>query len=462
MALIGSLNSGISALRNFARGLEVIGNNIANVNSIAFKGARTKYTDTFSQFLKQPSTSPADGNGSNSPAAQIGLGTQISGIQTSFLQGALTTTGQNTDLAIAGSGFFQVRNAQNNQLFATRAGDFRTDDQGYITTSDGYRLQGLTGGTVSYRAAIDPDGNTVFLPTISPPQTTGDLRIDFDATFENGRLTNAPILVDANGNPILDAGGNEISALSAFTSATFTAEECAVNGAGQLVNSNGDVLLGPDGNPVTGVGAGTYLVNGTNVAFGTNDAPVAAATGEYLTVGSGATLRVVLNDAGGAVAGTTGNYVVDQNGELIFDGGGNAIPAPTDAQVLNDVPKMIAFKFRTNGDLEVSLSNGASLIGGRVLLMDFRDPTALVREGSNLYSGFDAAGVIGSLNLNATENTPGAYGLGTIQGGSLELSNVDLTEQFAELITTQRSFQAGSRIITVSDDILQEVVNLKR
>jgi flagellar hook protein FlgE len=78
MALIGSLNSGISALRNFARGLEVIGNNIANVNSVAFKGSRTKYTDSFSQFLKQPSTSPADGNGSNAPAAQIGLGTQIS------------------------------------------------------------------------------------------------------------------------------------------------------------------------------------------------------------------------------------------------------------------------------------------------------------------------------------------------------------------------------------------------
>src|SRR5262245_23280769 len=141
MALIGSLNSGISALRNFARGLEVIGNNIANVNSIAFKGSRTKYTDSFSQFLKQPSTSPADGNGSNAPAAQIGLGTQISGIQTSFLQGALTTTNQNTDLAISGSGFFQVRNAQNNQYYATRAGDFRTDDQGYVTTGDGYRLQ---------------------------------------------------------------------------------------------------------------------------------------------------------------------------------------------------------------------------------------------------------------------------------------------------------------------------------
>jgi flagellar hook protein FlgE len=123
---------------------------------------------------------------------------------------------------------------------------------------------------------------------------------------------------------------------------------------------------------------------------------------------------------------------------------------------------MISFQFGGNGDLQVSLSNGSSFTGGRVLLMDFSDPTALVREGANLFSGFDAAGVIGSLNLSSANNTPGSYGLGSIQGGSLELSNVDLTEQFAELITTQRSFQAGSRIITVSDDILQEVVNLKR
>ncbi len=101
-------------------------------------------------------------------------------------------------------------------------------------------------------------------------------------------------------------------------------------------------------------------------------------------------------------------------------------------------------------------------LAAAVLLMDFRDPTALVKEGANLYSGFDAAGVVGTINLSAANNTPGSYGLGTIQGGSLELSNVDLTEQFADMITTQRSFQAGSRIITVSDDILQEVVNLKR
>lgn len=430
MALIGSLNSGISALRNFARGLEVIGNNIANVNSIAFKGSRTKYTDSFSQFLKQPSTSPADGNGSNAPASQIGLGTQISGIQTSFLQGSLTTTGQATDLAISGAGFFQVRNAQNNQLFATRAGDFRMDDQGYITTTDGFRLQGLTGATIQYRTGVNPDGYLVFIPTVSTPSSTGDLRVDFNATFANGRLKNDLIMVDANGQPILN-GGSEVSAVASLTSASFT-----VNGSGQLVDSGGNVVNGPDGTPLTDVEAGDYLVDENGA--------------------------IVFDTQGNVLDDAAGDYIVNEEGRVLVTSSGAPMARPSDAQVLNDVPKTVGFQFRTNGDLEVSFSDGSSFVGGRVLLMDFRDPTALVREGANLYSGFDAAGAIGGTNLTGSDNTPGSYGLGVIRGGSLELSNVDLTEQFAELITTQRSFQAGSRIITVSDDILNELVNLKR
>jgi len=329
MALIGSLNSGISALRNFARGLEVIGNNIANVNSTAFKGARTKYTDSFSQFLRQPSTSPADGNGSNSAASQVGLGVQIAGVQTSFLQGGLTTTGQSTDLAISGAGFFQVQDARSGRVYATRAGDFRTDDRGFLTTNDGYRLQGLTGGYVSYDATV-VNGQLTFTQAITPASAVGDMQVDLNPTYANGRLT---------------------------------------------------------------------------------------------------------NNTGGAF---------------------------TDQEVYEQAPRMVSFAFNPNGDLNVRFTNGDEFVAGRVLVMDFRDPTALVREGASLFTGFEAAGIIGSADMTVADNTPGSYGLGEIRGGTLEQSNVDLTEEFANMITTQRSFQAGSRIITVSDDILQEVVNLKR
>jgi flagellar hook protein FlgE len=335
MALIGSLNSGISALRNFARGLEVIGNNIANVNSVAFKGSTTKYTDSFSQFLSKPASSPTDGNGSNSSAAQIGMGVEISGIQSKFLQGALSTTGQTTDLAIEGEGFFQVRNVPDNTVYATRAGDFRKDDRNYLVTNDGYRVQGLTGGSASWvaTATVSATGerSLTWEKTDLPPAAVGDIQISYTPTFADGLLTNS----------------------------------------------------------------------------------------------------------------TGGLY--------------------TDAELEELAPELDSFTIATNGELTATLTNtGDSIVLGRVLLMNFQDPTALTREGSNLFSGFEAAGVVGSGSLSVSANAPESNGLGAIRSGTLELSNVDLTEEFANLITTQRSFQAGSRIITVSDDVLEEVVNLKR
>jgi flagellar hook protein FlgE len=122
------------------------------------------------------------------------------------------------------------------------------------------------------------------------------------------------------------------------------------------------------------------------------------------------------------------------------------------------------------GNVIESYSDGSSATTNRVLLQVFSDPTALTKQGNNLYSGFEAAGPIngtttgGAVLSDATNgsNDPGNNGLGAIQSGSLELSNVDLTEQFADMITTQRSFQASSRLVTVSDTILDDIVNLKR
>jgi flagellar hook protein FlgE len=120
-----------------------------------------------------------------------------------------------------------------------------------------------------------------------------------------------------------------------------------------------------------------------------------------------------------------------------------------------------------SGNVVEFYSDGSSANTNRVLLQTFNDPSALVKEGNNLFSGMIAAGPLGatagSADLKITgENDPGANGLGNIQSGTLELSNVDLTDQFANLITTQRSFQAGSRLVTVSDSVLEDIVNLKR
>lgn len=292
MSLIGTLGSGVSALRTFMKGLEVIGNNIANVNTTGFKSAQASYSNSFSNILQQSAPAPATGNGSNTPTTEVGNGVTLAGISTNFGQGSLSTTGKNTDLGISGNGFFVVRDAADNSSYVTRAGDFRIDSNGFLVTQQGLRIQGLTGGTA-----------------LAAPATVGD------------------------------------------------------------------VVLGTP-------------------------------------------------------------------------------PAGTELQSIT---------FDSVGNLVEYYSDGTTIVTNQVLLQNFLDPSALTSRGNNIYSGMSSAGpVSGTLTLSSTDNTPGAGGLGTIRVGTLEQSNVDLTDQFANLISTQRSFQAGSRLVTVSDSVLEDIVNLKR
>ncbi len=327
MALIGSLDSGISALTNFSKGLEVISDNIANVNTVGFKGSTTDYADNFSDVL-QHSAPAADGSdASNTTATQIGLGMHIGAVRGDYSEGTLDTTGVATDMAITGNGYFTVKDPQTSNTYVTRAGDFRLDDSGNIVTSNGLNLQGLTGGKISYDVT-SVNGQLVYTPTKTPPATVGGLQVGYSATVGNG----------------------------------------------------------------------------------------------------------LTNDTGGAF---------------------------TDAQVEAGAPTMNSYAIGKDGNVNVYLSNGDSFSAGQVLVQDFRDPDSLIREGNNLLSGQDAAGPVGGSTLTAANNTPGTNGLGGTQSGSLELSNVDLTKEFSDLITTQRSFQAASRIVTVSDSVLEEIVNLK-
>ena len=326
MGLIGSLDSGVSALKAFTRGINVIGNNTANVNTYGFKKSRVDYADSFSQIYSR-----ASGNSGSAPSTtQIGTGTRVSSITSDFSQGDFTPTGVTTDLAINGNGFFQVKDINNNTNYVTRAGNFTIDNNGYIVTPGGLRLQGLTGGSIAYDVT-EVAGQLVFTPTKTDPAAIGDLTTDFSLSVGNGLTKDSSV---------------------------------------------------------------THF---------------------------------------------------------------------TDAQINAAAPQLNSIAFDTNGNLSFYLSNGDSFNGGQALLMGFSNPNALVKSGDNLFTNLSAAGPVGgSVNLTAANNTPGTNSLGTFRTQALELSNVDLTDEFSQLITVERSFQAASRIVTVSDDILQEVVNLKR
>lgn len=322
---IGSLISGVSALNSFEKGLEVIGNNVANVNTTGYKGSNIAYDDNFSQLLRD--STPSTATSSNTPAMQVGTGVALQSISTDFSQGTLTPTGSVTDLGIAGNGFFSVKDPLNGTNFVTRAGNFTVDDGGNLITQNGMRVQGLYDGGASYTATV-VNGVLTYTMTATPPAAVGDLNVTFAL------------------------------------------------GASNLTNSTGGAF--------------------------------------------------------------------------------------TNAQVAANAPTMNSFAIDNSGNIIVTMSNGDSFTRGKVLLQNFNSPGSLVRQGNNLFSNMAAAGPVGGMTLSDANNSAGTNGLGKIESKALELSNVDLSSQFADLITTQRAFQAGSRIVTVTDSVLEEVVNLKR
>lgn len=168
MSLIGTMGSGVSALRTFMKGLEVIGNNIANVNTTAYKSSKAQYADSFSNILQRSALSTA--SSSNTSFLGVGTGVTLSGISANFAQGSLESTGKPTDLGIAGNGFFIVKSPTDGNVYATRSGDFRWDDNGYLVNAQGYRVQGSNGdvqqgtpptGAELQSVTIDRGGNVV-------------------------------------------------------------------------------------------------------------------------------------------------------------------------------------------------------------------------------------------------------------------------------------------------------------
>jgi len=191
MSLIGTLGSGVSALRTFMKGLEVIGNNIANVNTTGFKSSTAEYVDSFSNVLQRsaPGIPPA----SNTPALAVGTGVKLGAIHTNYSQGSLETTGAGTDLGISGEGYFHVQNPVDGTEYATRDGSFRWDDQGNLVNGLGYGVMGLTGaglatvgpiklgtppaGTQLQSVTIDKSGNVVEFYSDGTSATTNQVEL---------------------------------------------------------------------------------------------------------------------------------------------------------------------------------------------------------------------------------------------------------------------------------------------
>jgi flagellar hook protein FlgE len=421
--VLRSMFSAISGLRAHQTKMDVTGNNIANVNTVGFKGSQTVFQDTLSQVIRAGGAPAADRGGTN--PAQVGLGVKVAAITTNWTQGATQSTGRSTDFMIEGDGFFVTRGTGGEQLF-TRAGSFDFDGAGKLVTPDGSILQGWMADA---NGNVNPNGpienlSVPYGQMVAPSATTSGI---IDGNLPSDAPITAPPTPLQTGITMFDSQG---VAQKIFYNLTRTA---ANTWTVEVAHENGDILQ-----TVTGVQFDT--------------------AGNLDVVASGLTAPGLLpafnpnTVVAGAYPSWNNNVQIDISG-LTQYGGSNTLGAPEqDGYALGSLQ---SFQLGADGTIMGVYSNELRQPIGRLALASFNNPGGLEKAGNSSFRVGVNSGV-------AQVGTAGVGGRGALMSGALEMSNVDLAEEFTGLIVAQRGFQANSRVITSSDEILQDLVNLKR
>lgn len=415
--MMRSLQSGVSGLRSHQIRMDVIANNVANVNTLAFKSGRVNFKEGFAQVLRS-ATAPGLSAGGSNPL-QVGLGVQTGSIDTRFTQGVIEDTGIKTDLAIQGDSFFVVGRGDTRSY--TRAGNFQMDASGRLTVpGTGYLVQGrmATDGVLSDRVT---DLRIPF-DQKSPASVTGT--VGLVGNLDASAPVDPDTVVQSTSMTVYDSLGNKHELMLDFTKTGDNEWRWEVD-AGGLPE---DAVVDP--------GSGTFVFEDGLLVADASDFQIGVSN---LPGGAG-DLDITLNTGSGL------------DGLSQFASAGTAVMRDQDGYPLGELED---FNIDATGTLRGSFSNGEQMVLGQVTLADFTNPEGLTRAGDNLYEASANSGdpVLGY----ALESTDSA-----IIGGALEMSNVDLAAEFTSMITAQRGFQANGRSITTADEMLQEVVNLKR
>jgi len=417
--MMNALFAGVSGLRNHQTMMDVIGNNIANVDTTAFKSSRVTFKEAFVQLL-QGASRPTGNDGGINPI-QIGTGMDIGSIDQQFTQGSLQTTGQPLDLAIQGDALFMLNDGQKNVY--TRAGNFQLDAQGdLISPSSGFIVQGINAdaqGNFSSAAAI---GNIqLHLGDKSPAQatTTMSLSGNLDASAADGTQKAMSITTyDSTGTP-------------QQVTLTFTKTG---TGTWSWAPSCPTATLTPAGS-----GTATFNNNGSLASF----TYPGAATGLTITPAAGGAAYTVAINAG------TVNGI---DGLASFANPSNAVIASQDGYQAGSLENI---SIDNKGVISGSFTNGVTRSLAQIAMAQFTNPSGLIDSGDNTYlesanSGTPVVGFAGGTIAS------------TVTPGALEGSNVDISDQFTEMIIAQRGFQANAKVITTADQMLSDLVNLKQ
>ena len=463
--MMRSLFSGVSGMQNHQTRMDVIGNNVANVNTTGFKKGRVNFQDLISQQLSGAAR-PTEEIGGINPK-EVGLGVMVASIDTIHTQGALQTTGVNTDIAIQGNGFFVLKSGEKN--FYTRAGVFGVDRDGtLVNPGTGMKVQGWMATDVAGERVINSSGQTedLVIPVGQKLDAKQTEYVKYSCNLDK-RLP--AVAADANEADLLKSGwATEFKVYDNFGEA----HELSINFTRipETVNQwRATVVVDPTNAEGTNTRVG---INGTDgrdntftVSFDNNGHLFAVTDSqENRTAPEGQVLISASYDLVGANTDDAGNVA---RHEFTINLGEIGTSRNTITQFAEksttkayeqDGYKMgylENFKIDQSGVITGVYSNGISRDIGQLAMAGFANQGALEKAGESTYIQSNNSGI-------ANITVSGVMGKGKFIAGTLEMSNVDLTEQFTDMIITQRGFQAGAKTIQTSDTMLDTVLNLKR
>jgi flagellar hook protein FlgE len=430
---VGSFSAGLSGLNSNAAYLSVIGNNLANINTIGFKASTVSFMDLVSQTVGGSSVNPM----------QVGLGVITGTISPVFSQGAIESTREATNVAIQGNGFFVVADDNGNRY--TRAGAFSFDASGTLISPDGFRVQGWTETDVNGNIVTTSQPGDITVPpgVLRTPTPTSQFytRTNLDSNAADGATFTTSV-------QIYDVLGK-----SHLTTVTYTK-----TGAGAW-----SWAATVEGGEVTGGTAGTpFTLSSGTLAFDSSGqlstvTPTAPATGGGTLPGD-ADMDVAFTTptwTNGAAANTVSWDLTDANSASSITGFAGTSATSSISQNGSAAGMMDAITMMPDGTIQAAFGAGQTVVVGQLAIASFNNPKGLVKLGSNQYGESQMAG---SPNIGAA----GTGGRGTLIGSALEQSNVDIAQEFTQMILAQRGYQANSKTITVSDELLAETLNIKR
>lgn len=445
--MMRSLFSGVSGLKSHQVRMDIIGNNIANVNTVGYKSSKMSFSEIYSQTVRGAGAS-AGGIGGTNPQ-QIGLGVTVGSIDVNHSKGSIQRTDSATDIMVDGNGFFVLSNDVNAQnRFFTRAGNFSLDNLGFLVAPNGFKVLGTDGkpvqinksdskgATASTKMQLSGNINasdasyTTTLKVYDSLGSTHTVSVNFGAI---AATTAAPVAMDPadprfKPAPAVNPASNYSYRKISFTVGGTTVPTAPATDLYVKFNDSGDAVK------LTSLSA---LAPPTEAA--------ASITNFTLAVPGGQTITIPVNDS----------IFKDSTGKVLLHQYAQTTDAKSVALDGNSSGALNSFSISADGKVMGVYTNGEKKELATIMLADFDNAPGLMKMGNNLFGETNNSGV-------PKYGSPNSGSLGALAPGALEMSNVDLSQEFTDMITTQRGFQANSRIITTTDEMLQELVNLKR